>query len=58
MFFLPTPGYEEDMEKVSSILVFLPFYYQLPPPSPSPRAHIFVPTRRQVFWVWPHLFLL
>lgn len=46
------------MEKVSFICTVLSFSLPATPLSPFHWAHIFVPTHRQVFWVWPHPFLL
>ena len=37
------------MEEVSSALLLLPFYHQLPHPSPFPWAHLSVLTHTQLF---------
>lgn len=56
-FLLPTPGYEEDMEKVSSIFTVPSF----PLPAATPIAFSLGPhlcTHLQFSGVWPYPFLL
>lgn len=57
-FLLSTPGYEEDMEKVSSIFTIPSFPLQAAISITFSLAHIFVPTHKQVSWLWLYPFLL
>ena len=55
-FFLSTPGYEDDMEKVSSIFTVSSFPLPAATSITCHGNHSFIPTPRQVSWVGLTLF--